>query len=144
MTYMGPVPSTRRQIDVLFGKSGRFIKPEVKRKIEVLRWEIRAGDWKSSVPNSVRPLSYNSLIFPWGWERVPFSKDAGFLSVCELTGAAASVGVVWAKTNGCRLPLSMRKAVLAQSSTQPRGHASQSSAGEELCLPALASCSCQV
>ena len=37
MTYMGPVPSTRRQIDVLFGKSGRFIKPEVKRKIEVLR-----------------------------------------------------------------------------------------------------------
>ena len=37
MTRVGPVPSTRRQIDVLFGKSGKFIKPEVKRKTDVLR-----------------------------------------------------------------------------------------------------------
>ena len=130
MICMDPMPSTRRQADVLFCKSGKFIKPEVKRKTEVLRWEIRAGDWKSWIPNSVRPLSYNSLTFHWGWGRVPSSEDADVFN-CELAGVAASVDTVWTETKGCGLPLSMRRAVLTQSSTQPQGNASWSSASED-------------
>lgn len=48
---------------------GTFIKLNLKwgGKIEELRGEIRAGDWKSPVPKSVPSFSHNSLIFQWEW-----------------------------------------------------------------------------
>lgn len=129
--HTSTVPNNCRQTDVLFGVSGKLIKPELKSLGEKSEVEIRNHQFQT-----IQWFFTEDEVQERG--KVTSPEDADFLTVWGLMGMAAHVGIVWTKVKGCRPLLSLKKAVQTQLHPSPNGvHSNSLPVKNSTCLPTL-------